>query len=189
MLATVAGPETRIRTLAEQVIPRAGYELVDVECRRESDGWKVRLFIDKPGGVSLDDCQRMSREFGTLLEVEDPIPYRYTLEVSSPGLNRPLKRASDFVRAVGQRVRLVTREPLEGQRNYAGRLISATPAQNVEGELLLTVRDDAEVQHVLPAGLILRARVEYEWADAGTSKPGSTRHVRRGSVKRSGRKR
>ena len=189
MLATAVGPETRIRTLAEQVTSRAGYELVDVEYRRESDGWKDRLFINKTGGVNLDDCQRISHEFGTLLEVEDPIPHRYSLEVSSPGLNRPLKQAADFGGVVGKRVRVVTRELLEGQRNYAGRLISAAPDESADGGLLLTLRDDTDAEHVFPVGLIERARVEYEWPDTGTDKSGSTRPVRKGSGKRSGRRR
>src|SRR5688572_23787016 len=104
MPMTPDGIEARLRALAEEMASRSGYELVDLEYRRESSGWMVRLFIDRPGGVTLEDCQRVSQEFGTLLEVEDPIPHPFHLEVSSPGLDRPLRKQADYVAAVGSKV-------------------------------------------------------------------------------------
>src|SRR5262245_757681 len=114
MSVTLQGIEARVRSLAEDAIARAGYELVDVEYRREPGGWTLRLLIDKDGGVTLGDCERVSREFGIILEVEDPIPNRFNLEVSSPGLNRPLKKENDFVAATGRLIRVVTRQPISG---------------------------------------------------------------------------
>ena len=157
------GIEMRVRALAEEVTTRAGFDLVDVEYRREPGGWTLRLFIDKNGGVNLADCQRVSEEFGTILEVEDPIPNRFNLEVSSPGLDRPLKRDRDFHDALDRRVRIMTREPLSGQRNFAGRLVWV--GQTEATELALRVLDDTGIEHLIPAGAVERARVVHEWPE------------------------
>jgi len=157
------GIEMRVRALAEEVTKRGGYDLVDVEYRREPGGWTLRLFIDKLGGVNLADCQRVSEEFGTILEVEDPIPNRFNLEVSSPGLDRPLKRNQDFQDALSRRVRIMTREPLSGQRNFTGRLVRVEQTESVDLEL--RVQDDAGIEHLIPLGAIERARVIHEWPD------------------------
>lgn len=103
----------KIRTLAEPVLGDMGLELVDLEFRREGRGWTLRFFIDKEGGVTLDDCADFSREVDTLLEVEDLIPSAYRLEVSSPGLDRPLKKAEDFRRFAGRLVKVKTREKMD----------------------------------------------------------------------------
>ncbi|HJS74773.1 MAG TPA: ribosome maturation factor RimP, partial [Vicinamibacteria bacterium] len=145
----------------------------DVEYRREPAGWTLRLFIDKPGGVTLDDCQRVSHEVGTVLEVEDPIPHRFRLEVSSPGLDRPLKSDSDFLEAVGKKVRVIAREPISGQRNFTGRLVRAerAPASIEPGQegagLTLRLVDDTGVEREIPAGAVERARIVFEWPQAG----------------------
>jgi ribosome maturation factor RimP len=88
-------------------------ELVDLEFKREGHSWFLRLFIDKPGGVTLDDCAEVSREISALLEVEDPIEAPYRLEVSSPGIDRPLKKPADFDRFAGQLVKIKTRKLLD----------------------------------------------------------------------------
>jgi len=103
----------RVAELVAPIIEEFGLELVDVEYKRERSDWFLRLFIDKPGGVTLDDCADLSREVDPLLEVEGLIPHAYRLEVSSPGLDRPLKKAADFVRFVGERVRVKSRESLD----------------------------------------------------------------------------
>lgn len=178
MAVTPQGIEARIRPLAQDVTSRAGCELVDVEYRREPGGWTLRLFIDKEGGVSLGDCERVSREFGTIIEVEDPIPNRFNLEVSSPGLDRPLKKDDDFLGALGRRIRVVTRQPISGQRNFTGRLIWAG---SQEGSFGLRVRDDSGVDHEISMLSIDKARLIYEWPDEAS----------RGAIKqgrRSGRK-
>jgi len=116
----------QVRGIAERVTTASGLELVDVEFR--GGGGKARMlrvFIDKPGGVTHADCEAVSRELGAILDVEDAVPGgSYTLEVSSPGLDRKLARPEDFARFVGSRVKLTTREPIAGNRFFAGRLES-----------------------------------------------------------------
>jgi ribosome maturation factor RimP len=115
-----------VREVAKRVTASSGLELVDVEFR--GSGGKARMlrvFIDKPGGVTHADCEAVSREMGTILDVEDAVPGgSYTLEVSSPGLDRKLSRPEDFERFVGSKVKLTTREPVDGNRFIEGRLES-----------------------------------------------------------------
>jgi ribosome maturation factor RimP len=153
-----SGPPTaeiaaRVRTLAEPILTDLGLELVDAEFRRETHGWVLRLYMDKPGGVTLDDCQRVSEELGDHLDVEDFIGYPYHLEVSSPGIDRPLTRDQDFVRFVGQEARVSTREDLQGRHNFRGRL-----AGLLDGAVLLDLPDGQRVS--IPRELILRARLQ-----------------------------
>ncbi len=116
----------RVRGIAERVAGSSGLEVVDVEFR--GGGGKARMlrvYIDKPGGVTHEDCALFSNEFGTILDVEDAVPGgAYTLEVSSPGLDRKLSKPADFERFVGSRVKLTTREPIAGNRYFEGRLES-----------------------------------------------------------------
>lgn len=112
----------QLRQIAERVTASQGLELVDVEFRGGGKARLLRLFIDKPGGVTHEDCAFVSRELGTILDVEDAILGSYTLEVSSPGLDRKLRKPSDFERFAGSRVRLMTREPVDGNRHFEGRL-------------------------------------------------------------------
>jgi len=176
---TPDGIEARLRALAEEMASRSGYELVDLEYRRESAGWTVRLFIDRPGGVTLEDCQRVSQEFGTLLEVEDPIPHPFHLEVSSPGLDRPLRKQADYLAAVGKKVRLQMRQPLEGRRHFSGRLEGVEDAPG-EG-FRLQMKDDSGTQHVIPAEGVEKAHIVYEWPELTSQgprkgrRPGKTR--------------
>ncbi len=168
--------EAKVRSLADEALTRMGYELVDLQYRREPSGWTVRLFIDKPGGVGLEDCRRVSEEFGTLLEVEDAIPHRYLLEVSSPGLDRPLRKESHFVAAVGRRVKVVTKRQGDGRRNYAGELVSVSPREGNGAELHLTLRDEAGAEHVLALSDLERAHVVHEWPEpAKPGRPGERR--------------
>jgi len=162
MAQTPQGIEQRVRTMAEEFTSRLGLELVDVEYRRESSGWTLRLLIDRQGGVGLQDCERLSREFGTLLEVEDPIPHQFNLEVSSPGLDRPLKKDADFLAAQGKLIRVVTRQPISGQRNFSGRLVSAAPASD---SLALRLKDDAGAEHEITVADVEKARLIYEWPE------------------------
>ncbi len=129
-------------------------ELVDIEFRREGHGWVLRLFIDRPGGVTLDDCTRVSREVSSYLEVEDPIEHAYHLEVSSPGLERPLKKEKDFIRFSGRMARIKLREKRNDQRVFIGRLQGMN-----NGEVLLDV--DGRTERFLPAD-IARARLILE---------------------------
>ena len=102
-----------IEALIMPILTDLGMELVDLEFKREGHSWFLRLFIDKPGGVTLDDCAEVSREVSALLEVEDPIEAPYRLEVSSPGIDRPLKKPADFDRFAGQLVKIKTRKLLD----------------------------------------------------------------------------
>jgi ribosome maturation factor RimP len=112
-----------VRQIAERVAASQGLELVEVEFRGGGKARMLRLYIDKPGGITHEDCAWVSREVGTILDVEDAVPGgTYTLEVSSPGLDRKLLRAADYERFTGSRVKLTTREPVEGQRHFEGRL-------------------------------------------------------------------
>ncbi len=113
----------RVRSIADAIAAEQGMELVDVEYRREARGWVLRLYIDKEGGVTLEDCTRISREVGRSLDVEDFILNPYTLEVSSPGLDRPLKKEKDFLRFRDRLVRIKTASPMEGRRQFRGRLL------------------------------------------------------------------
>jgi ribosome maturation factor RimP len=132
--------EARITKLAEQVAASMGMEVVLVEVKGDGNRSVVRTFIDQPGGITLDDCERFSKRFSVSLDVEDWIPSGYTLEVSSPGVNRPLAKESDFKRFAGQNARVRTRFPLEGQRNFRGTIIGVT-----EGRLKLEVAPGKQI--------------------------------------------
>lgn len=145
----------RVRAIAEAILAERGLELVEVEFQREARGWILRLYMDRPGGVTLEDCQRVSEELGDHLDVEDLVDHPYHLEVSSPGLDRPLTRDRDFVGFAGKAARITTREPIEGQRNFRGRL-----AGLASGAVLLDLADGRQAR--IPRGLIVKARLEIE---------------------------
>ena len=147
----------RVWELAEPLALAAGLELVDVKYRPEGGRTVLRLLIDRPGGgVTLDELTRMSREMSDVLDAHDVVPGRYQLECSSPGINRPLLREAHFQRALGQRVRVQTRDPIDGRRHFRGTLADVTP----EG---ITV-DDPAVRAVIPFGAIEKANVDYDFS-------------------------
>lgn len=112
-----------VRAVVERVAASHALEVVEVELRGGGKARMLRIFIDKPQGVTHEDCANVSREVGTILDVEDAVPGgSYTLEVSSPGLDRKLSRPADFDRFQGSRVKLMTREPVNGNRHFEGRL-------------------------------------------------------------------
>ncbi|MGH8149821.1 MAG: ribosome maturation factor RimP [Steroidobacteraceae bacterium] len=115
----------RLIALIEPLVGRLGYELVELEQTSGRGSAVVRLFIDGPEGVGLTDCERVSREVSALLDVEDPIPTAYALEISSPGLDRVLRTQAHFARFVGARVLVELAAPREGRRRYTGTLLSA----------------------------------------------------------------
>jgi len=122
----------RVREIAERIAASGGLEVVDVELRGSGKARMLRVFLDKVGasetdplaGVTHGDCANFSREFGTVLDVEDAMPGSYTLEVSSPGLDRKLSKAADFERFIGSRMKLMTRNPVSNNRYFEGRLES-----------------------------------------------------------------
>ena len=115
----------RVREVAERVCASSGLEVVEVELRGGGKARMLRIVIDKPGGVTHDDCANLSREVGTILDVEDSVPGgSYLLEVSSPGLDRKLLRPADYERFTGSRVKVMTRQPVDGNRHFEGKLES-----------------------------------------------------------------
>ncbi len=135
--------------LAEPVCLAEGVELVQVEYQREHDGLTLRLYLDKPGGITLDDCANISRQLGDILDVglETRVPYR--LEVSSPGLQRPLGKLSDFERFKGCRAKVRTRRPQNGQKNFSGTL------DGVNGLDVQLILDKGPI--AIPVGEIVKA--------------------------------
>jgi ribosome maturation factor RimP len=115
----------RVREIVERVAASSGLEVVEVELRGGGKARMLRIVIDKPSGVTHEDCSSVSREVGTILDVEDVVPGgSYLLEVSSPGLDRKLTRAADYERFAGSRVKLTTRQPVNGNRHFEGKLES-----------------------------------------------------------------
>jgi ribosome maturation factor RimP len=131
--------EARAQELLEPIVAGEGLELLEVEFLREREGWILRLFIDKPGGrVGLDECSQVSRAVDTVLDVEDLVPHEYSLEVSSPGVNRPLKKPVHFERVKGQKVKVKTFGPIgePPRKNFTGTLTEVAAdaiAVDVEG--------------------------------------------------------
>ena len=122
-LQTMAAGLEKIREIAERVAQSSGLEVVDIELLGGGKARMLRIYIDKPAGVTHEDCSSFSREAGTIFDVEDAVPgSTYTLEVSSPGLDRKLSKPEEYQRFVGSLVKLMTRDPVNGNRHFAGRL-------------------------------------------------------------------
>jgi ribosome maturation factor RimP len=161
----------RVRQAAARVASSYGLDIFDVQLRREGVGWVLRVFIDRPesaerpsvipGGepVGIEDCQHVSRDLSALLDVEDEltagIGQGFTLEVSSPGLDRPLRGEADYRRFVGRLAKIVTTEPVAGQSHFAGRLAGVDG-----GNVLLT---EGRRTHRVPLAQINRARLDVEF--------------------------
>ena len=113
----------RVHAMVNPIFSSEGMELVEVEYRREARGWVLRLYVDKEGGVTLDDCTRVSQEVGRILDMEDFISIPYTLEVSSPGLTRTLKSEKDFIKYRNRLIKVKTLDPIENRRQFKGKLL------------------------------------------------------------------
>lgn len=116
--------ERKTEALLLPIMERTGFELVDVEYVKEGSNYYLRAYIDKEGGITIDDCETVSRELSDLLDVEDFIPEAYFLEVSSPGLGRQLKKEKDFARSIGEDVEVKLYKPLDKQKEFEGKLVS-----------------------------------------------------------------
>jgi len=154
----------QIRASAERVAQAHGLELFDVQLVRESPGWVVRVTIDRPGpgatpedSVGIEDCAVVSRELGTILDVEDPLDRAYTLEVTSPGLDRPLRHEADFTRFAGRMAAIVLEKPIDGQSFFNGRI------QGVDGGDVVIVVGKKNRAQRLPLVGIKRAHLEVEF--------------------------
>jgi ribosome maturation factor RimP len=152
-----------VRTVASRVAAGYGLEIFDVQFRREAPGMVLRVQIDRPGpaataedSVSVEDCAKVSRDLSAILDVEDAVPIAYTLEVSSPGLDRPLRQVDDYRRFTGRRAKVVMRERVDGQGFFRGRL------GGVDGTDVLIDADDGRT-HRVPLNAITRANLEVEF--------------------------
>jgi ribosome maturation factor RimP len=143
-----------IEGLLRPVVEGLGYELVDLQLRSESGRMILRLLADRPGGITLDECARLSREVSPHLEVADPIRGRYVLEVSSPGIQRPLRRREDFERFRGEKVVVRTSEPLEGRKTFRGKNRGVDEGGN------LVVEENPERCRAIPLSLIRAAHLD-----------------------------
>jgi ribosome maturation factor RimP len=110
----------QVSELIDPILSEMRFELIDVEYLSDRGRWVLRVYIDKEGGVTLDDCAKVSGELGDLIDIKNIIEHDYVLEVSSPGLNRPLKKEADFIRAIGKKIKVRTRVPVDGKRNFTG---------------------------------------------------------------------
>ena len=146
--------ERRICDLLEPSVSGLGYELVGVELEGSEARSILRIFIDCEAGITVGDCEQVSRQLGAVLDVEDPIPESYVLEVSSPGLDRPLLTADHFIRFVGHSVRLRTTEPMDGRRGWKGRLIGCR-----EGNVVVQEGDE---ERIIPLDLVGKANLVPE---------------------------
>jgi ribosome maturation factor RimP len=153
----------QVRNVATRVAHTYGLDIFDVQFRREAAGMVLRVLVDRPGpaataeeSVSVDDCAHVSRDLSAVLDVEDIVPTAYTLEVSSPGLDRPLRHADDFRRFAGRRAKIVMRESVDGQTFFKGRLAGA------DGQTVLIDGDDGR-RHQVPVAIITRANLEVEF--------------------------
>jgi ribosome maturation factor RimP len=145
----------QVESLVEPILEQMGYELVDVEYVSSFGRWILRLFVDKEGGVTIGDCARISEELGDLIDVKEFIRHDYNLEVSSPGLDRPLRKEKDLPLALGKKVKVRLAAPLEGRRNFTGILL-----RYGDGTLHLDV-DGREVALSWPA--VAKANLVYEF--------------------------
>lgn len=145
-----------IERIAKPVLESQGYQLAERELVMDGGRLILRIYIDKEGGVTLEDCSEVSRSLSAHLDVEDPIPGRYDLEISSPGIERPLRYPGDFERFAGETIQLKTIEPIDGRQNYRGTLVKSDAkniVMNVDGR-----------EFVIPFSALARARIVKDWA-------------------------
>jgi ribosome maturation factor RimP len=145
-----------IGRVIQRVVAREGLELVHWETVGPRNNFVLRIYIDKPGGVTHADCETVSNQVGTLLDVEDLITHRYVLEVSSPGIERGLYKPADYERFAGSRIKLRTSEPIDGQRNFRGRLLG------VNGDKI-SFDADGRGQLEISYEQIAKANIEFQY--------------------------
>ena len=153
----------KVSALIEPILDEMEIELVDIEYLSEQGRWILRIYVDKQGGITLDDCARVSLEIGDLIDVKDIFSHGYVLEVSSPGLNRRLKKKKDFVRAVGKNIKIKMVAPIAGRRNFEGNLKSFQ-----DGVLRLTLKDESVL---LPYRDIEKANLVYDFENCKEALP------------------
>jgi ribosome maturation factor RimP len=144
----------KISSAVLPILRESSLDLVDVEFVSTGRRWLLRIYIDKEGGISIRDCEWVSREFGRLLEAEDIIDHPYVLEVSSPGLTRPLRKWQDFDRYVGKRCKIITREVVDGKNEFKGEIIDASTDD-------VAIKVDGVLYRIL-LSVIKKANLEFE---------------------------
>jgi len=145
---------TNLRDIGHKIVESKGFELVDMEFVKEMGNRYLRYYIDKPGGITLDDCQLISVEIGKVLDEIDPIPYSYILEVSSPGIERPLKQDKDFLRYIGYFVQIKTFKKIEGKKVFTGILEDYSNG-------IVTIKNSQK--YTIPREKISSAKLKYKW--------------------------
>ena len=156
----------RIRHIIGEIVEAEGYELVDVELKGSGRHRILRIFVDREGGISHRDCELISEQVGTVLDVKDLVQFSYTLEVSSPGLDRKLVSSNDFVRFEGYLAKVQTRFPLHDRKVFKGRL------RGLEGDSVSVELDSGEVV-AIPLEVIREARLEVDWESEIGGRPRS----------------
>jgi len=157
---------SRVEAIATRVAASYGLEIFEVQFRREASGMVLRIRIDRPGSrataddsVTVDECARVSRDLSAIFDVDDVVPTAYTLEISSPGLDRPLRRAEDYARFAGRRAKLVMREKVDGQGYFKGQLGGI---ENGPVRVVLIEGEDGRT-HRVPLDVIARANLEVDF--------------------------
>lgn len=148
-----------VRSIATPIVRALDLDLVDVECTGQGARTMVRVFIDKPNGVNVSDCEQVHISLSHALDVQDPISHMYTLEVSSPGLDRPLKRREDYARSIGKLVSLKLTHPIDGQWRVSGRLRDL----NEDGVTLEIFGSKQDEMRLLAWDAFSQARLEVEF--------------------------
>lgn len=154
----VRGEAEAVTAIAQRVVDSRGFELVDVQVQRGRQGSFVRLFVDRPGGIGLDDLQSVSHEVSAIMDAENPIESAFTLEVSSPGIDRPLRSEADYRRFVGRLAKLSSYELVDGRRHWTGRL------QGIEGgAVVVRLEKEGDAVARIPLNKIAHGRLEVEF--------------------------
>ena len=148
--------ENRVKGLIEPVVEDLGFELVHVEYAQAQGGWVLRLYVDKPGGINIDEITRVSREASTLLDVEDFMDKRYSLEVSSPGLDRPLAKPEHFEKALGKLASIKTKVPIDGRKRFKGSIDDCSNGK-------ITITDNEENTFVIEIENIDKAKLSLDF--------------------------
>jgi ribosome maturation factor RimP len=148
----------RIAEIIEPVVQAAGFELVHAELLGNRRNAMLRVYIDKPGGVTIDDCALVSGRVGVILDVEDPIPHSYTLEVSSPGIERGLYKKSDYQRFAGHAVKIETWEPVDGRRRLYGELVGLG-----DDDVVTVCERELKKKVAIPYDQIKKAHLIFDW--------------------------
>jgi ribosome maturation factor RimP len=151
--------EEIVERIGSPLAEELGYELVDVEYRKEGPDWILRCFIDCPSGTGLDECQRYSEELSRVLDEVDPIPGSYLLEVSSPGMERPLKKEADFQRFAGEKIEIKLHQALNGQKVFRGILMGLEPNEP-DNYILLKINDEPTLK--IPRKSVAKANLYPE---------------------------